>query len=277
MAVCAWGASSLGSTFPVDDKAGRITQRQPRSSESPQPQPIQDLPQSLTQGQWLSTWCLSSQHGSPPGGCLCCEGPVGLGASGQFCAAIRVTLCESHFLPAFFFLVSDSYLSFGLSPLNPAFSHFYRHYSQSTPRISTYSQCLLPGGSNRLTYLHNKGTGYSRCNCNSHQSWYYYYYYYYFPWLRKTCSPSDQANLEWQVQRMSVLSLTSNYQTEQILCIATMYCRSWLGAGERGLLNLKDLSFTNAHIHFNCSAHKGYRHTLRVCKAAQVSWGINEF
>ena len=91
MAVCAWGASSLGSTFPVDDKAGRITQWQPWSSESPQSQPIQDLPQSLTQA---SDWILGAfpaRHGSPPGGggCLCFEGPIGLGAS---CHSLRIPL-----------------------------------------------------------------------------------------------------------------------------------------------------------------------------------------
>ena len=276
MVVCAWGASSLSSTFPVDDKAGRITQRQLWSSESPQPQPIQDLPQSLTQGHWV-LGAFPAQHGSPPGGCLCCEGPVGLGASCH-CALLGSLSANpiSSLLSFSWCQILTCLLDFPHSILPSPTWNIYRHYSQSTPHIPTYSQCLLPEGSNRLTYLQNKGTGYSRCNCNIHHSWYYYYYYY-FPWLRKTCSPSDQANLEWQVQRMSVLSLTSNYQTEQILCIATMYCRSWLGAGERGLLNLKDLSFTNAHIHFNCSAHKGYRHTLRVCKAAQVSWGINEF
>lgn len=178
MAVCAWGASSLGSTFPVDDKAGRITQRQPWSSESPQSQPIQDLPQSLTQA---SDWILGAfpaRHGSPPG------------VGGVFAARVLLgwepVVSSALLLGSLSANPTSSLLSFSRCQILTClldFPHlilpsptwnFYRHYSQSTLCTPIYSQCLLPGGSNRLTYLHNKGTGYSRCN--SHHSWYYYYY-----------------------------------------------------------------------------------------------------
>lgn len=170
MAVCAWGASSLGSTFPVDDKAGRITQWQPWSSESPQSQPIQDLPQSLTQA---SDWILGAfpaRHGSPPGGGVSLlQGSYWVGSQLSLSAnptssLLSFSRCQ----------ILTCLLDFPHPILPSPTWNFYRHYSQSTLCTPIYSQCLLPGGSNRLTYLHNKGTGYSRCN--SHHSWYYYYY-----------------------------------------------------------------------------------------------------
>lgn len=117
---------------------------------------------------------------------------------------------------------------------------------------------MLPRGPNWHKYLHSKNTINGGHNCNSNHNCYWSYY---FSQLRKTCSPSNQGNPKLQVHRMSVFSLTSN--SAQL----AVYCRLWPWG-----LKPEDLCFTNACISCNCS-HKGHKHSLIVCKAAQFSWG----